>query len=80
VANNTALPLLINDGVNGYVVDTKDDEGLSKKINYVYENYNKTDIKQIREKAIKIGDESSWKHVASNMSEFYSQLISRINN
>jgi glycosyltransferase involved in cell wall biosynthesis len=38
VADNTALPLLIKNDVNGYCVETTDHEELAKKINYVLEN------------------------------------------
>jgi len=48
VANNTALPLLVKDGVNGYCVDTYDHLQLSKKINYVLDNYHDPSIIEMR--------------------------------
>lgn len=78
VANNTALPLLIKDGVNGYVVETRDSEKLAEKINYVLDNYNNDKIKKIRENNKKIGSESSWTNVASRMDQFYIELINKV--
>ena len=71
VANNTALPLLIKDGVNGYCVETMDSDMLAKKINYVLEHKKSTKIKQIERLNQKLGLEVSWVQVAGKMDAFY---------
>lgn len=78
VANNTALPLLIRNGENGYVIDTHDSVSLANKIDYVLDNYRSQKIIKIQKESKKIGNESSWKHVASKMSDFYSDLVSLV--
>lgn len=78
VANNTALPLLIKDGVNGFVIDTHDNHKLAEKINYVLTHDKSDRIQKIREKSKEVGDESSWAHVAGKMSDFYQHLINSI--
>lgn len=77
VANNTALPYLINDGVNGYVVETKDSKKLSSKTNYILNNFNNDKIKNIRKLNQKFGKDCSWVNVASNMEDFYINIINR---
>jgi glycosyltransferase involved in cell wall biosynthesis len=78
VANNTALPLLIQNNKNGYVVETHDDTALSEKIDYVFNNMKSEEIKQIQKKSKEIGDESSWEHVAINMATFYNDAIKKV--
>jgi glycosyltransferase involved in cell wall biosynthesis len=71
VANNTALPLLIKDGVNGYCVETMDSVMLANKINYILDNKQSAKIKQIEERNRKLGLEVSWTQVAGKMDTFY---------
>ncbi len=71
VANNTALPLLIKDGVNGYVVDTKDSIKLAERINYVLSNKGSRSIKQIEIINRELGQNDSWANVASKMEKLY---------
>ncbi len=71
VANNTALPFLIKDGVNGYCVKTKDADVLAEKINYVYENQNSPFVVKMKEVNRKYGLENSWRKVAARMDSFY---------
>ena len=78
VANNTALPLLVKNGVNGYVVETNDHVGLAKKINYVIKNFNGQAIKNIRKLNQEFGKDSSWSSVSAKMGEFYLGIINRI--
>lgn len=78
VANNTALPLLIKNGINGYTVETKNSIKLAEKINYVLSNYNTSKLKKIRNANMKIGAESSWTFVADKMDKFYTELINKV--
>lgn len=71
VANNTALPLLIKDGVNGYVVDTKDSIKLAERINYVLSNKGSRSIKQIEKINRELGQNDSWANVAGKMEKLY---------
>ena len=74
VANNTALPYLIKDGVNGFLVDTYDSDKLAEKINYVYKNINSPEIKTIERNNKKVGDNESWTSVAVKMNKWYLSL------
>jgi len=71
VANNTALPFLIKDSVNGYCVKTKDADALAEKINFVYENQNTPFVVKMKEVNRKYGLENSWRKVAARMDSFY---------
>lgn len=76
VANNTALPLLIKDGVNGYTVATLDDKTLAKRINDVLENKNKKVIKDMAALNKQITRENSWENVAGKVDRLYTKLLS----
>lgn len=78
VADNTALPLLVKDGVNGFVSKTKDHKGLAQKINYVLDNFDSKEISTMRENNKKIGLNDSWKSVAEKMSRFYNHLVDQV--
>ncbi len=78
VANNTALPLLIKDGVNGYCVETKDSKTLSEKINFVLENQKNKIIVDMKERNRKFGLEESWTSVANKMDKLYKSLLKAI--
>lgn len=71
VANNTALPLLIKDRVNGFCVETMDHEEAASKINYVLDNQDSQDVLQMKNVNKKIGSEMSWRKVAAKMNDFY---------
>lgn len=74
VANNTALPLLIQDGVNGYLVDTKDSEGLALKLQYILLKENKDEITKIELQSRTDGLKNSWREVATRVKEMYCSL------
>jgi glycosyltransferase involved in cell wall biosynthesis len=71
VANNTALPYLIKDGVNGYCLSTRDEDALAKKVNCVLDNENPEELKRIRNKGVVFAREHSWRKVAEGMGELY---------
>lgn len=75
VANNTALPFLVRDNINGYCVDTHDSEGLARKINFVLENKGTKFLRQMSERNRKNTLEESWINVAARMDAFYKQLV-----
>lgn len=74
VANNTALPFLIENEVNGYCVNTYDEIELANRINFVHENINSDKITEISKNNSVKGLKNSWKHVAGRMNEFYLKL------
>lgn len=78
VANNTALPLLIKNNINGYCVETKDHKKVAEKINYILENVNSSKILRMKKINMKIGLQDSWRNVASRMESLYSESISKI--
>lgn len=71
VANNTALPYLIKNGVNGYLVETKDHDVLAERINFVLRNKNSRFIKEMKAKNILFCRDNAWRKVAARMREFY---------
>lgn len=75
VANNTAMPLLISNGENGYCVDTKNDKKLAEKINFVLDPQNKVVINKIKNTNLINGKDNSWENVSSRMEKFYLDLI-----
>lgn len=64
VADNTALPLLIKNGINGYCVETNDVNGLAEKINYILKNSNSQIIEKMRGVNKKLALFHSWNNVA----------------
>ncbi|SDI72290.1 Glycosyltransferase involved in cell wall bisynthesis [Pseudobutyrivibrio sp. 49] len=48
-----ALPEIIDNGVNGFVVDEETPESLAKTLTYVINNYNSNEMDEIRQAAIK---------------------------
>lgn len=77
VANNTALPYLVKDGVNGYCVRTRDFRGVAKRANFVLKNKNSKFIKDMEERNRKFGLENSWASVASKMDKLYRKTIQK---
>lgn len=78
VANNTALPLLIKNGINGYCVKTRNYKAVAEKINFVIKNMNTNVIIKMRETNRKIGLQDSWRAVASRMESLYQKSISSV--
>jgi glycosyltransferase involved in cell wall biosynthesis len=78
VANNTALPYLIKNGLNGFLVETFDKDALYEKIKYVYANLNSERHRKMAENNIKAAKNETWENVAVNMDSWYSKLIKSI--
>lgn len=78
VANNTALPLLIKDNINGYCVETKDHKKVAEKVNYVLKNNKSSKILKMKKINMQIGLQDSWRNVASRMESLYIESISKI--
>lgn len=77
VANNTALPLLITNGVNGFCVETKNSMQLAEKINYVLENKKNPKIKAISATNKLFGRHHAWKNVAVKTENLYLQVLEK---
>jgi len=76
VANNTALPLLVKDRINGYLVETKDYKKVSERINYVLDHLGSIEIMEMKKRNEKQGKAVSWKNVALRMDSLYRSLLS----
>lgn len=74
VANNTALPLLIHDGQNGFCVETKDWETVGQKINFVLDPRNAEIVREMSERNRAFGLQMSWRMVAERMDHMYLAL------
>jgi glycosyltransferase involved in cell wall biosynthesis len=75
VANNTALPLLIHDGVNGFCVETKDVSTLSKRIAFVLDKENAGEVEKMAEINKEKSKEHRWSNVADKMDKTYREVI-----
>lgn len=78
VADNTALPLLIKDGVNGYCLPAKDVQKLAQKLLFVLNNKNSPEIKEIQKTNRESVKAHSWSNVAKKMEEWYSGFIQKM--
>lgn len=74
VANNTALPYLIKNNVNGYCVETKDFKKVAEKVNYVLTNKTKKIITEMEKRNKEYGLENSWEKVATEVDLLYKNL------
>lgn len=79
VANNTALPLLIKNNVNGYCIETKDSQALARKVNYIIKHKNSKMIHEMQERNRVFGLQESWTNVAHKMQSFYLKLMGEKN-
>ena len=75
VADNTALPYLIRNNVNGYCVETRDSEALAEKIIFVLSHKNSALIKDMQKRNAIYGLTDSWDHVANAMDSLYRALV-----
>ncbi len=78
VADNTALPLLIKNDVNGYCLPTKDYEQLAHKIDFVLRNQDAPEILRMKENNLFFGRQHTWSLVAQHMEKFYLESLQRI--
>lgn len=75
VADNTALPYLVKDGINGYLVKTRDSDKLARKINYVLKNKGSKIIKAMAKINKRQSSEKSWRSVANKMHKLYLSIL-----
>lgn len=71
VADNTALPLLIKNEVNGYCLPTKDEMAVAEKISFVEQHMDDEELVQMRARNREFGLKNSWRDVAGRMAIFY---------
>ncbi|MBI1863727.1 glycosyltransferase family 4 protein [Candidatus Woesebacteria bacterium] len=71
VANNTALPYIIKNNVNGYCVETKNYQKLASKIDFILKNMNGKEIKDMKKRNKNVGTDESWTSTALKMKELY---------
>ena len=74
-ADNTAIPYIVKDKVNGFLVPTKNYRALADKLNYVINNYDSPEMQKIRGDNLIVGRKWSWRNVAEKMDEFYDSKI-----
>lgn len=71
VANNTALPYLIQHGVNGYLVPTHDSAGLAARLNFVLSHLATPSLIRMQAQNRAGSRNQSWSHVAKRVQELY---------
>lgn len=74
VADNTALPLLIKNDINGYCLPSRDVGALADKLNFVLTNKKSRLIRKIEQTNRQAVKEHSWQSVAERLHTFYSTL------
>lgn len=75
VANNSALPFLIKNGVNGYLVDTHDSDTLAKRITYIFNNKQSPEINYIRTFNKTQALQHSWTKTAKKLADELESLF-----
>lgn len=75
VADNTALPYLIKNNVNGFCVETKNFRKVAERINFVLNRKNRKKIQEMEKINRVYGLENSWSSVAEKVSRLYSKLL-----
>jgi glycosyltransferase involved in cell wall biosynthesis len=75
VANNTALPLLIKDWVNGFCVETHDSKMLAQRIEYVLDGSNKVELSKMSKLNMEQSREHRWSSVAAKMDKTYREAL-----
>lgn len=78
VANNTALPLLIKEGVNGYCVSTYNHKQVAEKINFILANKDSVELVDMKNRNRKIGLEDSWRNVSDRMDKLYTKALEQL--
>ncbi len=79
VSNTTALPYLVKDDINGYIVDIKDWESEGKKINYVLANLDTKKFREMKHTNKIFGLKDSWATVSEKMNDLYSTILNPSN-
>lgn len=75
VSNAYALPFLIKDGINGFLVNTFDTKTLSNRINYVLNQGNSDELIRMKTNNKKLSQNDSWRNVAGRMDLLYKNLL-----
>lgn len=75
VADNTALPYLIKNEINGYCLPTRDSTALAQKISYIADHINTPEIHAMRELNRQQSLQYSWASVAKRMDDWYRNLL-----
>jgi glycosyltransferase involved in cell wall biosynthesis len=75
VAKNTALTFLVKEGVNGYLVETRDYIKLAEKIKFILNNKNSSQQIKMAKYNRKKGLEETWTKVAGKMDLMYSKAL-----
>lgn len=75
VADNTALPLLIKNDINGYCVPTLDQNEVAKKVMYVINNLKTKKFVEMSKVNQKFGLEDSWISTSRKMQKLYKKIL-----
>jgi glycosyltransferase involved in cell wall biosynthesis len=75
-ADNSALPYLVKNHVNGFLIPTTDDRKLAERINFVLEHMHSPEIKLMRDVNREYGLKDSWEGTAKHMDTLYNELTS----
>jgi glycosyltransferase involved in cell wall biosynthesis len=78
VADNTALPLLIKNDINGYCLPTKDHDKLAETIERVLQKQDDPAILRMKENNLFFGRQHTWSMVAQHMERFYLESLAAI--
>lgn len=71
VSNNTALPYLVKNKINGFTLKEKDFKGVAEKVNLILNPENKAEINKMRDTNRKFGLAHSWQSTSNNLRQIY---------
>lgn len=74
-ADNTALPYLVKDGVNGFCIDTKNEKMVAEKINWILSPKNNASVAKISKNNINFSKNHTWKKTSEGMERLYKYLV-----
>ena len=75
VSNNSALPFLIKDGVNGYLIETHNYKGFANKISYVIEHSKSKNIRKMGNRNRKQALRYSWEDIGNKVDHLYRSSV-----
>ena len=72
------MPLLVNDGINGFCLPVHDSRKVAEKISWIIDLKNASRVEQMKKENILLGKDQSWKEVAGKMDLFYREALLKI--
>lgn len=79
IAKNTGLSELVEDGQNGFHINSDKPQELADKIHFIYTNAKSEDVQHISERSKQVSKKYTWEAVVGKIDELYSKTLSAPN-